>query len=144
MFDIVNVSGDSLDINGTSIPAGGKFTVTSVTPSLVALRGIGRVTITAVSGDKFEPVIASQTNQVLGTLGAAGDYLSHLVVTPTTTAAGAISIKDGSGSAYTVFNTGTLADLKPFIIDLRLTSLLGAWQVTTGANVTVLACGRFS
>ena len=92
----------------------------------------------------YETVTASQTDQVLGVTGAAGDYLNHLVIVPATTGAGTVSIKDGSGSSINVFVAGTLTDLHPIIVPLHISSTNGAWKVTTGANVSVIAVGRFS
>jgi hypothetical protein len=92
----------------------------------------------------YETVAASQNDQALGAAGAKGDYLSHLLIIPATTGAGSVSIKDGSGSSISVFATGTLADLTPIHIPLGVTSKAGAWSVTTGANVSVIACGQFT
>ena len=98
----------------------------------------------AVRGS-YETVAASQTDQVLGATGAAGDWLASLLIVPATTGAGAVSIKDGSGSSITVFTSGgTLADLKPISVPLNIQSTAGAWSVTTGANVSVVAIGRFT
>lgn len=93
---------------------------------------------------KYETVAASQTDQVLGATGSLGDILEHLIIVPGTTGAGTVSIKDGGGSAINVFVTGTLADLKPIIVPIGAKSTSGAWKVTTGANVTVIAVGQFS
>ena len=95
-------------------------------------------------GQMYETVAASQTNQALGVSGGIGDVLDTLHVIPATTAAGTIQIKDGSDTAITVFVAGTLTDLRPFSIRLNLKSRTGAWQVTTGANVSVIACGIFA
>ena len=97
-------------------------------------------------GTEYETVAASQTDQVLGATGATGDYLAGLVVVPATTSPGAISIKDGGGSAITVFTGGasSVSNLVPFTIPLGVKSLAGAWKVTTGANVSVFAIGEFT
>lgn len=92
---------------------------------------------------RYETVAASQTAQVLGPNGAMGDYLEKLIIVPATTGAGNISIIDGSTS-ISVFVTGTLADLSPITIPLGIYSTTGAWKVTTGGNVSVIAVGRFS
>ena len=96
----------------------------------------------------YVTVAASQTAQVLQiTTGATGDWLDFLLVIPATTAAGAISITDGSGSAISVFaggGTTALSTLIPFTIPIRAVSRSGAWKVTTGANVSVVASGNFS
>lgn len=98
-----------------------------------------------VFGAKYETVAASQTDQVLGNAGAVGDFLGCLLVVPATTSPGAVSIKDGSGSAITVFTGGasSLSNLVPFIIPVQAKSAAGAWKVTTGADVSVIAVGDF-
>lgn len=92
----------------------------------------------------YETVAASQTDQVMGPTGWAGDFLAGLLIVPATTGAGTVAIKDGGGSAINVFVTGTLADLKPHWIPLGIYSTAGAWKVTTGANVSVIAVGSFT
>ena len=94
----------------------------------------------------YETVAASATDQVMGASGAAADELDGLLVVPATGSPGAVSIKDGAGSAITVFTGGTssVGSLIPFYIPLGLKSASGAWKVTTGANVSVIATGKFS
>lgn len=92
----------------------------------------------------YETVAASQTAQVLGPTGAAGDILERLIIVPATTAAGTVAIKDGSDTAINVFVTGTLADLTPIVIPIGARSRTGAWAITTGANVSVIAVGAFT
>jgi hypothetical protein len=101
--------------------------------------------VAVVSKYAYETVAASQTDQVLGPTGAAGDYLDGLTVVPATIAAGAISIKDGSTSISVFAGGGTtpLTTLIPFFIPLGLKSVSGAWSVTTGANVSVIGIGVF-
>lgn len=98
------------------------------------------------SGDKYETVAASQTDQALGAAGAVGDLLAGVLVVPATTSPGAVSIKDGSGSAVTVFTGGatSVADLKPFFVHIGARSVAGAWSVTTGAAVSAVGIGDFS
>ncbi|MEI6424118.1 MAG: hypothetical protein WCP55_18020 [Lentisphaerota bacterium] len=95
-------------------------------------------------GKDYESVAKSQTTQSLGPVGAKGDILERLIIIPETTGAGTVAIKDGSGTAVNVFVAGTLADLRPIVIDVGARSMLGAWQVTTGDNVHVIAVGQFS
>lgn len=93
----------------------------------------------------YETVAAGQTDQALGPVGKAGDLLARLIIVPTTTAAGVVQIKDGSGSAITVFTGGgTLSDLKTHVIEVGARSTGGAWKITTGANVSVVAVGAFT
>lgn len=99
-----------------------------------------------VAGD-YETVAASQSNQAMGATGAAGDYLAGVLIVPTTTAAGAVTIKDGGNTAITIFpggGTTALVTLIPFFVPLGIKSTSGAWQITTGANVTAIGVGNFS
>lgn len=98
------------------------------------------------SADQYETVAASQTDQVMGVTGGAGDYLDRIKIIPATTSPGAVQIKDGGGSAITVFAGGaaSVADLKPFDVFVGLKSVAGAWKVTTGANESALVSGNFT
>jgi len=99
------------------------------------------------NGD-WEFVAASATAQVLGGDATAkkGDALAGLLIIPATTSPGAVAIKDGSGDPRTVFAGGanSTSNLVPFFVPLGAKSQIGAWQVTTGANVSVIAVGNFS
>jgi hypothetical protein len=88
----------------------------------------------------YATVAASQTDQVLST--KAGSILEKLIVIPATTGAGNISIKDGA-TAISVFATGTLTNLQPFLIPLGIRAVGAGFKITTGANVSVIAVGRF-
>ena len=97
----------------------------------------------------YNTVAASAAAQALtgGSGGAAGDWLDFLLIVPATTAAGAVSIKDGSGSSITVWpggGTTALVSLVPFAVPIRAVSAAGAWSVTTGTNVSVVASGNFT
>lgn len=94
----------------------------------------------------YEAIAASQSNVVLGAVGAAGDYLDTITIVPATTSPGAVTIADGSGSAITIFTGGatSVADLKPFALHVKFKSGAGAIKVTTGANVSVLCTGSFT
>lgn len=93
---------------------------------------------------KYELIAAGQTAQALGATGAKGDVLERLIIVPETTGAGTVSIKDGSDTAINVLVSGTLSNLTPIIVPLGIKSLSGAWQITTGTNVHVIAVGQFS
>ncbi|MEA3002173.1 MAG: hypothetical protein QOH81_961 [Sphingomonadales bacterium] len=96
---------------------------------------------------EYAVVAAAQTDQALGGAGAAGDYLSHLVIVPAAAAAGAVSVRDGAGAAVAIFaggGTTALPTLAPFTVFLGMKSIGGAWKVTTGANVSAIAVGDFS
>lgn len=102
------------------------------------------VLFTSDGGSEYETVAASQTNQVMGTVGAVGDLLSRLICVVTTAATAQVQIKDGADAAITVFPNAPGGGVGTYTIPIGLQSRTGAWQVTTGAGVTVIACGVFS
>lgn len=97
-------------------------------------------------GDKYETVAASQADQAMGATGAMGDFLAGVLIVPATTSPGAVQIKDGGGSAITVFTGGatSVGDLKPFYAVVGARSAAGAWKITTGANVSAIGFGDFT
>lgn len=115
-------------------------------PLAASSAAIGKVSITDISNGEYETVAASATDQALGATGATGDYLAGLLIVPATTSPGAVSIKDGSGSAITVFTGGasSVSNLVPFFVPLGIKSTGGAWKVTTGINVSAIGCGNFT
>lgn len=115
---------------------------------VIASLDIGGVKHQVVAlGASYETVDASQSDQTLGaTTGATGDYLLGMTVTPLTTSPGAVAVKDGSGTAYTVFSGGanSVSNLVPFPIGWGAPSTAGAWKITTGTNVKVACFGKFT
>lgn len=110
---------------------------------------LGRAAVTGSipvvhAGYEYELVAASASTQTLGATGAVGDFLAGVLIVPETTGAGTVAIKDGSNTAINIFVTGTLSNLVPFMVPLGLTSVQGAWQVTTGANVHAIGIGDFT
>jgi hypothetical protein len=97
-------------------------------------------------GKTYETVAASQTAQVMGTNGAQGDYIERVVIVPGTSAAGVVTLLDGSTSIPLFVGGGTtaLSDLKPLVVELNMYSKTGPWKITTGANVTAIAVGDFT
>jgi len=92
---------------------------------------------------EYEDVAASQTDQAMGATGAAGDLLHALKCATSAASVGTVTVKDGSGSAFTIF----LAQSTAAILDsqaLDWVSVNGAWSVTTGTNTTCRVSGRFS
>jgi len=87
------------------------------------------------SGSDYETVAASQTDQTLGATGAIGDYLQGLLIIPATTSPGAVSIKDGAGSAITLFTGGatSVSNLVPFLAFVGAKCTGAGWKVTTGS-----------
>ncbi len=49
----------------------------------------------------------------------------------------------GGGGGSTLTDGGTFT-LTPFYIPLNIFSTTGAWKITTGASVTVIAMGSFT
>ena len=90
-------------------------------------------------------IIANATNTPLAQsgLGAIGDYISHLVCVVATAATAQVQVKDGSGTAFTVLPNSPGGGIGTYTIPSLGPSLLGAWQISTGAGVTVIARGRF-
>lgn len=101
-----------------------------------------------VTGMRYKAIAAGQTTSALGTDGGKlGDVLDGILVVPASVSPGAIQIKDGGDTAITVFAGGSnsLSNLVSFYLPLGgIKSKTGAWQITTGANVSVLASGRFT
>lgn len=91
----------------------------------------------------YETVAASQTDQVMGSTGAKWDYLHSLIVVVATAATAAVSIKDGSTS-ISVFPNAPGGGIGTYTVPLGLASQTGAWSVTTGAGVSVIAVGFFT
>lgn len=104
--------------------------------------------LTHLPGSEYETVAASQTDQTLGATGAAGDLINGLLIVPATTSPGAVTLRDGSSpdQSFIVFTGGgsSVSNLVSFYIPLGIRSVIGAWKVTTGTNVSVVAMGDFT
>lgn len=95
---------------------------------------------------KYEAVAASATAQVLGGVGAVGDYLGICTIYPATTTPGLVTVFDGTNTAANsiiLFPGGTTTVL-PISIPISAVSVNGAWKVTTGVSVSVVCSGRFT
>jgi hypothetical protein len=105
---------------------------------------IGEFNMAAVSaayGFPYEHVAFSQTDQVLGTTGAAGDYLHRLIVSVGTSATGTVILTDGA------FVHGLVRANTPigtYSIEFNAKSQSTGWKITTGAGAEVLAMGVFT
>ncbi len=89
----------------------------------------------------YETVAASQTAQVLGGTGAAGDYLHRIVVNVATSLTSTVSVIDGS---TTILSIPASTPVGSYSLELNLAAATGPWKITTGAGVTVLAVGLFT
>jgi len=92
-------------------------------------------------GTFYETVAASQTAQVLGVTGAAGDTLMRVVVTVSISLTGTVALLDGATS-YPLVAAST--PIGVYVIEINAVSVNGAWKITTGAGATVLAVGNFT
>jgi hypothetical protein len=93
---------------------------------------------------QYETVAAGQTAQVLGTTGAVGDFIERLIITPSAVGAGVVTLIDNATSIPIYAAGANLVDLTPITVPLGVFSVSGAWKVTTGATVTVVAIGSFT
>jgi hypothetical protein len=94
-----------------------------------------------------EHVAASQTAQVLGGTGAKGDYIHRLICTVSTAATGNVVLIDGSGAGiltHTILPASAGTGVNVYNIEINAVSSDGAWKITTGAGVEVMAVGIFS
>ncbi len=94
----------------------------------------------------MEVIPASTALQHLGATGAVGDFISHIIVVPTSNAAGAVTLIDG-GISIVVFAGGTdsITSLIPFSVPLGMKATsAGGWDMSTGAGLSVIAVGRFT
>lgn len=92
---------------------------------------------------QYEHVPVSQTAKVLGGTGAVGDYLHRLICTVSTAATGNVVLIDGAFT-HTILPVIAGTGVNVYNIEINAASATGAWKVTTGAGVEVLAVGIFS
>lgn len=98
-----------------------------------------------------ETVAAGVTAQVMGpgtatTKTPGTQFFRRLILIPGNLNPGLCAIKDGSATAITVFTGGanSVNELRPIVIELGMINRTGSWQVTTGADMTAIAVGRFT
>jgi hypothetical protein len=106
---------------------------------------ISNTALTNLGAGEYETVAASQTAQVLGATGGAGDFIRGILVIPATTSPGNVLLLDNATS-ITVFAGGasSVSNLVPFFIPLGMISVSGAWKITTGTNVSCIGIGNFA
>lgn len=93
----------------------------------------------------YAAVAASQTSAPLGGTGAIGDFLGTLYIIPGTSSPGAVTLKDGATTVLAFAGgASSVPSLLPVPIVINAYSKVGAWNVTTGANVSVLGTGNFT
>lgn len=125
-------------------------TAGSPSSTVLTVQGIsGGTTLPVTPTDPYaahKEVAASQTATVLGATGAIGDYLAYVTVYPGTAGCGVVTILDASSTVGTFAGGGTTAlpSLVPFTIQVGAFCTGAGWKITTGANVTVSAVGKFT
>lgn len=94
---------------------------------------------------QYETVAASQTARVIGTTGAAKDFIARLIIVPASVSPGVVALLDDTTSINLLpGGSNSLTELKPIVVELNMRSVNGPWKVTTGASVSVIAVGYFS
>jgi hypothetical protein len=95
----------------------------------------------------YVTVAASQTDSVLGPgiqghNAGKGSLLKRLIVTVDTATDAVCTLEDGTTGAAIPITTAS-APVGVHIVELGISSTIGPWQITTGANATVIAVGDF-
>lgn len=136
-----NTSGTDGDYEFPQISAGSMWVASVATDkTLISERVIA-------GGSQYETVAASQTDQILGATGAAGDYVEGLICVVATAATSQVQVKDGNGSAITVLPNAVGAGVGTYYVPLGLICINATtpgWKVTTAAGVSVVGTGRFT
>lgn len=136
---VVALSPNGQNVNGAAASA-------SSAPVVPATDWVGTTALSKFSTGYYVAVAASATATVLqSSAGATGDYISGILVIPATTSPGNVLLLDNATS-MTVFAGGasSVSNLVPFFVPLGAVSRSGAWKITTGANVSIIAIGKFS
>lgn len=107
------------------------------------------------AANDYQNVPASTTTKLTGQNGVAGgaqgDYIKSIVIVPSTTSPGAVTLQDGNGSAMTIFAGGaaSVQGLVPIWIDFSMMAMkapvagAAGWTIVTGANMNVIVVGDF-
>lgn len=135
-------------ISPNSVLPAGQATMANSAPVTIASNQAS-IPVAATGVDQYathKEVAASQTATVLGATGAIGDYLSHVTVFPGTAGCGVVTVLDAAATVGTFAGGGTTAlpSLAPFTIMVGAFCTGAGWKITTGANVTVTAVGKFT
>lgn len=89
----------------------------------------------------YEIVAVSQTAQVLGGAGSAGDYLHRVICTVTTSGAnGVVTLLDGSTS-IPLLPASTAIGCYSIEINAKAAT---AWKITTGSAASAIGVGIFT
>lgn len=137
-----------VSISPNSVNANGQATMANSAPVVLASNQAS-IPVNATGVDQYathKEVAASQTAAVLGATGAIGDYLAYVTVFPGTNTCGVVTILDAAATVGTFPGGGVTAlpSLVPFTIMVGAFCTGAGWKITTGANVTVTAVGKFT
>lgn len=91
----------------------------------------------------YKTVAASQSNIVLGATGALGDFLEGVLCVVSTAATAQVTILDNATSIV-IFPNSPGGGIGSYYIPINAFSVSGAWKITTGAGVAVIATGKFT
>lgn len=145
-IDVLDATSNVVSIEKPLTP--GRAAAATSRPVALSTEDLAALSLSSLTAimSEYETVAASQTDQVIGPTGATGDYLAGVLIVPATTSPGAVSIKDGAGSAIPIFTGGptSVSNLVPFYVQLGIKSTAGAWKLTTGTSVSALVSGSFS
>lgn len=145
-INVLDAAGSTVALEKPLTP--GRAAAASSRPIALSTEDLAALSLSSLTAlmSEYETVAASATAQALGPTGATGDYLAGVLIIPATTSPGAVSIKDGGGSAVTIFTGGasSVSNLVPFFVPLGIKSVAGAWSVTTGTNVSAIGVGNFT
>ncbi len=94
------------------------------------------------SNDDYEVIAAGDTDEPIGDQ-APGDYLLHVILTPTSLSPGDVVLKDGA-TEIQLFDGGasSLTSKAPIQLMLNLTAITG-FTCTTGADIKAAFVGQF-
>lgn len=102
-------------------------------------QSLGALEVIDGVGD-YEAITVSSASVVLGSTGAAGDYVNRLICVVATSISAVVQLHDG-GSTLPILQTGTAAGT--YVVPLGIKSTSGGWSVSTGTT-GVIAVGAFT
>lgn len=94
-------------------------------------------------GGGYETIAASATAQALGATGAIGDYLDHVLILVAIAATGTVTVKDGA-TTVAVFPNSPGGGIGAYDLPIHARSVVGAWNITTGAGASAVGFGKFT
>lgn len=96
-----------------------------------------------IGGSEYETVAVSQTDQVLGGVGAKGDFLAALIIETIAAPTASVTLTDGT-TAIVIQTANAALAVGPKRIEIGARAKTGPWKISTGAGATVIAVGQFS